>query len=238
MQCHRGTFLFVCKSGLHNKENLKSLLNKLKKIKMEVNELNPEKSLQIISEAIRKSRREFEKNAGTPLIIWGISIFLISLLVWISWKTTDNPAWNFLWFSTIILWIVLSVIQKKKEQNVKSKNFLGEVIGYVWISYGIFAVCLSAIFCVIMNADTAISIYFMSTFLVLLISVLLGFSAMITGLLVKNKCIVAAGLIYGLGVPVVVNFLKGADVTLIMSFASLICLLIPGIVLNLQSKKE
>lgn len=36
---------------------------------MESNELNPEKSLQIISEAIRRSRREFEKNAGTPIAI-------------------------------------------------------------------------------------------------------------------------------------------------------------------------
>ncbi len=206
---------------------------------MESNELNPEKSLQIISEAVRRSRREFEKNAGTPLIIWGMSILLLSLVVWLVWKSTDNPAWNFLWFSTIILWIVFSIIDKKKEKKVKTKNFLGEIIGYVWISYGIFAIGLSAVFCVIFNINSNLEIYFSSVFLVLIIGILLGFSAMITGLLVKNKWIVIAGVINGLGTPLVVNFISGdADITLLISIASLITLLIPGIILNLQSKKE
>lgn len=206
---------------------------------MESNELNPEKSLQIISEAVRRSRREFEKNAGTPLIIWGMSILLLSLVVWFVWKSTNNPAWNFLWFSTIIIWIVFSIIDKKKEKKVKIKNFLGEIIGYVWISYGIFAIGLSAVSCFIFSSNSNLEIYFSSVFLVLIIGILLGFSAMITGLLVKNKWIVIAGVINGLGTPLVVNFLSGdADITLLISIASLITLLIPGIILNLQSKKE
>ncbi|MBQ8760953.1 MAG: hypothetical protein IJZ06_05975 [Bacteroidales bacterium] len=205
---------------------------------METNELNPEKSLQIISEAIRRSRREFEKNAGTPLIIWGVAILIISLAVWFVWKSTDNPAWNFLWFSTIIFWIVLSFIEKKKEKEVRVKNFLGEIIGYVWISYGIFAVGLSAVFCIIFNTNSNLEIYFSSAFLVLIIGILLGFSALITGLLVKNKWIVIAGIINGLGTPIAYCFLSGADMTLLISIASLITLLIPGIILNLQSRKE
>lgn len=36
---------------------------------METNELTPEKSLQIINEAIEKSRKDFEKNSGSPMII-------------------------------------------------------------------------------------------------------------------------------------------------------------------------
>ena len=205
---------------------------------METNELNPEKSLQIISEAVRRSRREFEKNAGTPLIIWGMSILLLSLVVWFVWKSTGNPAWNFLWFSTIIIWIVFSIIDKKKEKKVKTKNFLGEIIGYVWISYGIFAIGLSAVFCVIFNTNSNLDIYFSSVSLVLIIGILLGFSAMITGLLVKNKWIVIAGVINGLGSPIAVNFLSGDADTLLISIASLITLLIPGIILNLQSRKE
>lgn len=205
---------------------------------MENNELNPEKSLQIISEAIRRSRREFEKNAGTPLIIWGVSIFLLSLVVWLVWKSTGNPAWNFLWFSTIILWIVFSIIGKKKEKEVKTKNFLGEIIGYVWISYGIFAIGISAVSCFIFSSNSGLNIYLSSAFLVMIIGILLGFSAMITGLLVKNLWIVIAGIINGLGTPIAFGFLDDADLTLLIGIASLITLLIPGIILNLQSKKE
>ena len=205
---------------------------------METNELSPEKSLQIISEAIRKSRREFEKNAGTPLIIWGTAILLISLIVWFVWKSTDNPAWNFLWFSTIVFWIVMSFIDKKKEKKVKVKNFLGEIIGYVWISYGIFAIGLSLVSCYIFSGNSNLNLDFSSFFLILAIGILLGFSAMITGLLVKNKWIVIAGIINGLGTPIAPCFLDGADMTLLISIASIITLLIPGIILNLQSKNE
>lgn len=205
---------------------------------METNELNPEKSLQIISEAIRKSRREFEKNAGTPLIIWGVTILLLSLTVWLVWKSTNNPAWNFLWFSTIIFWIIFSVVEKKKEQKVKTKNFLGEIIGYVWIAYGIFAVGLSLVLILPLYADATFLIKELSYILTWIIVVLLGFSATITGLIVKNNWIVAAGIINGLCTPIAFYYLNGADMTLLISIASLITLLIPGIILNLQSKKE
>ena len=207
---------------------------------METNELNPEKSLQIISEAIRKSRREFEKNAGTPLIIWGVTILLLSLAVWLVWKSTNNPAWNFLWFSTIIFWIIFSVVEKKKEQKVKTKNFLGEIIGYVWITYGIFAIGLSIVFGMASNlyVDSPISIKDVSYVQTWIIGILLGFSATITGLIVKNNWIVAAGISNGLCTPIAFYYLNGADITLLISTASLITLLIPGIILNLQSKKE
>ena len=36
---------------------------------METNEMTPVKSLQIINEAIEKSRRDFEQDAGTPMIV-------------------------------------------------------------------------------------------------------------------------------------------------------------------------
>lgn len=207
---------------------------------MEINELTPEKSLQIISESIRKSRRDFEKDAGKPLIIWGLSVLFISFVVWLTWKITDNPAYNLIWFSTIIVWIIFAIVQKKKDKGIKARNFLGEMIGYVWISYGIFAIGLSVVICLISQVyvDSPVSIKSMSQFLTLIFCVLLGFSALITGILVKNKSIIFAGLIIGLGSPVAYYYLDGADLTLMMSIASFFTLLIPGIILNIQSKKE
>ena len=65
---------------------------------MEANSMTPEKSLQIISEAIAKSRRDFEKNAGTPLVTWGVIVLLFSILVWFILQETGNMNWNLLWF--------------------------------------------------------------------------------------------------------------------------------------------
>lgn len=63
---------------------------------METNEMTPEKSLKIISEAIARSRRDFEKNAGTPMILWGAVVLIFSMAVWILLKQTDNQSWNYL----------------------------------------------------------------------------------------------------------------------------------------------
>lgn len=63
---------------------------------MEANDMTPEKSLQLISEAISKSRRDFEKNSGTPMIIWGITLMVFSLIIWLILRTTGNPLWNLL----------------------------------------------------------------------------------------------------------------------------------------------
>ena len=45
---------------------------------METNELSPEKSFKIINEAIEKSRKDFEKDAGSPMILWGAVVLVFS----------------------------------------------------------------------------------------------------------------------------------------------------------------
>ena len=70
---------------------------------MENNELTPEKSLQIINEAIDKSRKDFERNAGTPMIFWGAIVLLFSLAVWMLLILTGKLEWNFLWFGIPVI---------------------------------------------------------------------------------------------------------------------------------------
>ena len=36
------------------------------------NEMTAERSLEIISRTIEQSRRSMEKNAGMPMVIWGV----------------------------------------------------------------------------------------------------------------------------------------------------------------------
>ena len=83
--------------------------------------MTPEKSLQIISEAIAKSRRDFEKNAGTPLVTWGVIVLLFSILVWFILQETGNMNWNLLWFGIPVVGWPVSLIQSKgKKKDRKS----------------------------------------------------------------------------------------------------------------------
>ena len=54
--------------------------------------MTPVKSLQIINEAIEKSRRDFEQNAGTTMILWGAVVMAFSLAVCIK-KQLHNHRW-------------------------------------------------------------------------------------------------------------------------------------------------
>jgi hypothetical protein len=63
---------------------------------METNEMTPEKSLQVISDAIARSRKDFEKNAGAPMILWGVVVLVFSIVIWLLLRSTENHMWNIL----------------------------------------------------------------------------------------------------------------------------------------------
>lgn len=188
---------------------------------METNELTPEKSLQIINEAIEKSRKDFEKNSGSPMIIWGSVVLIFSIVILLLLKMTGNLSWNFLWFGIPVLgWPLSSLILKGKCKN-GGKSFISNTIGQVWITYGIFATVLSVVFAFMAPQFTGY-----------ITAVLLGFSAVMTGLILKNGYITAGGFITGLGCTVALFFANNEIIPLFFALASILNLIIPGIMMN------
>ena len=188
---------------------------------METNELTPEKSLQIINEAIEKSRKDFEKNSGSPMIIWGSVVLIFSIVILLLLKMTGNLSWNFLWFGIPVLgWPLSSLLLKGKCKN-GGKSFISNTIGQVWITYGIFATVLSVVFAFMAPQFTGY-----------ITAVLLGFSAVMTGLILKNGYITAGGFITGLGCTVALFFSNNEIIPLFFAIASILNLIIPGIMMN------
>lgn len=188
---------------------------------METNELTPEKSLQIINEAIEKSRKDFEKNSGSPMIIWGSVVLIFSIVILLLLKMTGNLSWNFLWFGIPVLgWPLSSLLLKGKCKN-GGKSFISNTIGQVWITYGIFATVLSVVFAFMAPQFTGY-----------ITAVLLGFSAVMTGLILKNGYITAGGFITGLGCTVALFFANNEIIPLFFALASILNLIVPGIMMN------
>lgn len=188
---------------------------------METNELTPEKSLQIINEAIEKSRKDFEKNSGSPMIIWGSVVLIFSIVILLLLKMTGNLSWNFLWFGIPVLgWPLSSLLLKGKCKN-GGKSFISNTIGQVWITYGIFATVLSVVFAFMAPQFTGY-----------ITAVLLGFSAVMTGLILKNGYITAGGFITGLCCTVALFFANNEIIPLFFALASILNLIIPGIMMN------
>ena len=192
---------------------------------MEANSMTPEKSLQIISEAIAKSRRDFEKNAGTPLVTWGVIVLLFSILVWFILQETSNMNWNLLWFGIPGVGWPLSMLLSKGKQRESNTTFISKTLGQIWVAYGIFATVLSAAFTFIEPS----LIGFMT-------AVLLGFAATMTGIILKNNYITAGGLITGIGCTIALFFVESLDATLLFGVAAILNLIIPGYMMNKKAK--
>ena len=192
---------------------------------METKNMTPEKSLQIISEAIAKSRRDFEKNAGTPLVTWGCIVFTFSLLIWFILKETNNANWNFLWFGIPVVGWPLSLITSKGEKKELSATFISNLVGNIWIVYSIFATLLATAFAFIRPEFSGY-----------LTAVLLGFAATMTGIALKNNYITAGGLITGIGCTIALFFVERWDAALLFAAAAILNLIIPGYIMNKKAK--
>lgn len=192
---------------------------------METNEMTPERSLQIINEAIEKSRKDYEKRGGIPMIIWGVIVFIVAIAVWITFKLTGDVKWNFLWFCIPVIGWPVTAIYSKRHCKSSGNTFISRFLGQIWGTYGIFATVLCTVFAFVAPQFTGY-----------ITAVLLGFSAVLTGMLLKNSYISIGGFITGLGCTIALLFTQNADVPLFFAVASLLNLIIPGIMMNRKAE--
>lgn len=188
---------------------------------MEANEMTPEKSLQVISDTIAKSRRDFERNAGKPMILWGLVVLVFSIVIWITLRTTGNLMWNMLWFGIPVVGWPLSHILLKDKEVKGAKNFVNDTIGQIWISYGIFAVVIALAL-----------IFIASEYIGVITLALLGYGAVMTGFVLRNNYVIAGGFITGICGVVALLMFKTVDVTAVFIVASFFSLILPGIMMN------
>ena len=194
-------------------------------LKMETNEMTPEQSLQVISDAIAKSRKDFERNAGTPMILWGAIVLVFSVVIWLLLRTTDNLLWNFLWFGIPLIGWPLSHIYLKDKEIKGARNFVNDTIGQIWIGYGIFALLTAG----------ALS-FIAAEYIGVITMTLLGYAAAMTGMVLKNRFITIGGFITGIGGVVALCMFRTCDVTLAFSVASVVSLILPGIMMNRNNR--
>jgi hypothetical protein len=188
---------------------------------METNEMTTEKSLQIIGDAIAKSRRDFERNAGKPMILWGTIVMLFSILTWGVFRLTGDPVWFCLWFGVPLVGYPLTVLIVKKDKNKTTKNFVNQTLGQVWGIYGIFATALAVVFS-----------FIDPTYIAFAIALLMGFATAVSGLILKNTWFMVGGLVTGIGCPIILTLVHSADLNLMFAAIALVDLLIPGLFIN------
>ena len=91
--------------------------------------LSAERSLEIIGDAIWRSRRDVTADAATPMIVWGALICVTGVAVSWTWRATGDPLWNLLWVAMGgIGWAYYLINLKRKYDGEQAPTFAAQVI--------------------------------------------------------------------------------------------------------------
>ncbi|MBQ8097951.1 MAG: hypothetical protein IJ244_00305 [Bacteroidaceae bacterium] len=212
----------------------------------ENNNLTAERSLEIIRKSIEQSRRDMVKNAGSPLIAWGILVALTAWLVGLLVKHTGTPFWYFLWFPMMFLGFGINHYINKRF-HVRPRSIIGDIVGYVWLSFGIISMAIPLVMYTAKHwawhyfsqqyaPDEILKMPIIHFPVTTVIVIMLGLCTTITGFVLKDNWIKAGGIMAAIGGAVLAT-IYGQQNMQVISFVAVVGLLVPGIIMNLKYRK-
>ena len=194
-------------------------------------------SLKLITETMNNNRKEIVRHSGKYFVMWGMLLFVFSLLVYCLWKTTGKAVWNNLWFALPAIGFPLARFLKSRETVVSAENYISRINGGIWASFGLFA-CSVALFTVLFEVigDEPLTSLVVGANLTAMIVLLFGLAETISGIVLKNTVIKIAGWVTGIG-GAVIYYITGAEVEqmLIFTFAGIV-LALTGLIVKYQYK--
>lgn len=203
--------------------------------------MTAERSLEIITEQIERSRRAITRNSSWSLTWWGICVIVLSLFIAYLWKNHGGPVWNFLWFMIWPLGYMGEWFIGKNRQPIP-KDFVGKTVGQVSAAFGIFIGTIGMILglsgCGLLHLNFLLpdghpSIYINITSI---ISLCFGIASTITGLILKNRVVQICGIIAGIGGFFCALQYPWAEQLYVMAAVAFIGLVIPGLVISSQNR--
>ena len=186
--------------------NNSSLIIKTQTTMEENNILTAERSLEIITEQIERSRKSVSKDAGMSLFISGLCIIGIALLISIIVLFTHNTAYYLLYVLVpVVVWAVDRYV-KRNEPKVPA-SFISTMVDKTWQTFGIFVLAfflLSILFNRLMLHDAFVAdniqFYFQNRISPLrIILLMMGMAVTINGYILKSRWMVWCGIIGGIG---------------------------------------
>lgn len=193
---------------------------------MEEKKLDAAESLALIGRMIENTRNRMVRNAGRPLLVWGYSTILTTLIVWGSVVYFREPRWNYLWMLIPVLgWLGMHFTRPEKREG-EVHTFIDRVIGHVWLVMG-----LSAWFVSMLTLFTSIRMP-----ILFIILVMMGMGTAATGLIIRFTPATAGGFAAIALAPL--SFVTGAMWQPLVFIAGfLIMMVIPGHILNYKSNR-
>lgn len=180
---------------------------------MEDRKMTEKESLELISQMIRETRENIEKHVAYPLLIWGYLTVAVSLAVWYILSKTGNYQWHLLWWVLpVIGWPLNKWLGGNAQKG--ATTYMDRVVGMIWAVIGVAVVLVGIASFRIGNV-----LFF--------IALLLSIGTALTGLVIKFKSIIWAGIASVL-LSFVLLFVPGINQILVFAALFVVMMIMPG----------
>ena len=168
--------------------------------------MTAERSLEIITEQIERSRKSVSEDVGMSLFISGLCIIGIAFVTSVCALLTGNMAFHLLYVLVPVLVIGIERYVKRNKPKAPT-SFIGTMVDKTWQTFGIFVLTffvLSILFNRLMLHDALVAdnmqVYFQNRVNpVRIILLMMGMAVTINGYTLKSKWMVWCGIIGGIG---------------------------------------
>lgn len=191
---------------------------------MEEKKLTGKESLELISQMIQNTKKNMENGGGKSLLIWGYTTIGISLLVYFSILYTQQWQYNGLWFGIPLIGYTLEYLERRSHPKMIT-TYIDRIISQIWLVLGVVALLASC------------SAFIQQISILFIIALLINTGATMTGLIIKFKALTIGGCI-GILLAFSLLFISGLDSILIFAAIFLLCMVIPGHILQHAEKKN
>lgn len=206
---------------------------------MEERKMTEKESLELITSMIQNTRKRMELGAGNVLMSWGYVTTIVALVVGVGYFLSGSVVWFWVWFAIPVIGGYLHyILAKRKERATLVKTVVDSYISGIWAVNGAFFAVLMVI-CLIfgLNGYNAWGAMYLITL------PCCGFGCVGTGIVLKEKTLVAGGMIsMVIGALFIICYLCkinifGYDIfAFALSFA--LMMIIPGHVINHKARRS
>ena len=168
----------------------------------EKDNLTAERSLEIITEQIERSRRVVAKDAGLSLYVAGLCTMGMALFIGLCIYFTANLAF-FLLYITLPVVIYFAERFAKRNQTKVPASFVGTMVNKTWQTFGIFVLSFFVfvnLYNILMGHTESPEVYsrlVIHPFRIILL--LMGMAITMNGYILKSRWLVWCGIVGGIG---------------------------------------
>lgn len=175
--------------------------------------MRPEDSLDIIGQMMSDTRRSVLLHSYMPLLVWGWATVVVSLIVFITIKLTDNPSAYLCWYLIPVLG--LPFIKWLQPREPQLKTGISIALQSIWTMLIALIVCFS------------ITSYLIAYNVLFIILLLLSIGSFVTGALIKYPFLKYSSYA-GYALSASMWFVFGPSQALLFAVAICIMMIIPG----------